>query len=373
MKKILFTLLGLCFFSAAAFAAPVIFETASGRTVWQIMEQAEIAFEKGELGESLALAENARIRHTESVQHVISLINNALGSREVQRAGDDINLVYAVLQTRNETEVTDALDAVFLKYPARSFSNSMKNLSDWLQKRLVYPEADMLVARIYEAEGEYPLALSFYESAWQNRDFLDIPETKFRIAYSMADISYNMGNYGAREKYLLLVLMDDPVFGQPGNESGILRAMMRTVQTEKNIDKFFLLYRHSNINALKAYQDLTSFYLYDSEKRLDRAFPVAVLAACVSLTAMTEAIKLVDPEYVYTNFADAMDRSGRNYRISEWIAREKILDSFLLLASVLSERGEIEQARSIWSTLMIYCAEKTVAEKAAGELGIILN
>lgn len=342
-------------------------ENIAGNDAWRKLEQGFLAYDKGELGEALLFCEQAKVIHTAEISAFTANLKKSLSSSEVKKAGDDIMGIYAVLEKRNESVAAGIINSVLLNHKVEDFGKSMKELLSWLEKRLVYPEADFLTGKIYEAEGENSLALAYYEKAWENRDFLDIPDERFTLAYRMADLSLNMKNVWAQEQYLFLVLLDDEVFGKPGMESPTLQAMLHIIKDDITTEKFFKLYRHAYYTGLKAYQDLAA--LYYSSNNLDRALPVAVLASTISVTRLDEALKQVDFEYVYANFSDLLIRTGKNNAISGWAKEIKLWDSFLLLARILYDSGERQQAVSIWTALAGYCPDKVTARKSMALLG----
>ena len=335
---------------------------------WRVLEEAEYAYENGEFGEALKLCDKARLRHESTINSYISILTKAIIPSEVKHAGDGLDAVYAILEKRNDSSALSVLDTLYLVKPPKNFGNSLQKLLSWLHGRIVYPEADILAAKVYEAEGELIVARTFYEKAWQSRAFLEVPDDWYTIAYRMAEISERQGDYGAQEKYLLLVLTGDPVFGAPGKESQTLLAMMRTIRENSSLDKFFSLYRHDAMPALSAYQDLSYYYYRLSGKRIDRAFPVAVLASCTSITALSRTVSLVDFQYVYRDFNDLLVRSGKSAKVIKWATDNRIWDSFMLFASIMYEDGERDQAMALWDSLASYCPDAVVARKASGEL-----
>lgn len=337
-------------------------------SVSKILDAAEVSFESGEYGDALAKCESARLAHRKIVERYLTVLNSSLSPREVKHAGDDIAAVRAVLEKRNDTEAVEIIDMVLQRRPATFFSKSMQGLVEWLGRRVVIPEADILSGAIYEAEGEYGMSLKAYREAWKEREFLDIPDRRFEVLYRMADISAIMGDQASREQYLLLVLTEDPLFGKPGVESPSLKAMLRTILDSKDPEKFFSLYRHNNAVALKAYQDLVSFYYGDSDGRLDRALPVAVISAVISISLLEDAITRANFEYVYKGFPDILIAGGSQPEILGWAEANGIWDSFLLLAAVLYDGGSRSQALSIWSDLARYCPDAVTSRKASGEL-----
>ena len=340
-------------FAAASLSA----ETLPGGEAWRILEQAGISFEKGEFGDALALCEKARARHSAEILSRIEGLKTALLPAQVKKAGDDIGTIRAVLEKRNDSVALGILDEIMLNHTPSDFGKSMNTLLGWLEKRMVYPEADHLAGRIYELEGEPAVARTYYLKAWENRSCLDIPDERFTILYRLADLSQRSGDAGSREKYLLLIVQEDSAYGKPGEESPVLTSMIRTLETEKTCDRFFSLYRHANPVALKAYQDLASFYYDDSGRLLHRALPAAVLAAAISATMLDEAVAADDFSYEYAGMSDLFVRVGKKPQIGAWAKNQNVWDSFNLLARILRDHGETDAARSILNLMASSCPD----------------
>jgi tetratricopeptide (TPR) repeat protein len=364
--------------SAACLAAFLIviftFPAAARSTVspetWHILETGNIAYGNGEFGEALKLCESARESHSAEIERYRDVIRIAMESREVRKAGDDIGAIRDVLVKRDESDPVAIIDMVLGYHPADYFGNSMKRLLSWLEDNKAYPEADILSGKVFESEGEPKVALSWYRKAWVNKEYLDIPDEKYQLSYRMADMSFAGGDFGSQEKYLLSILEEDTVFGKPGAESPTLQAMMRTLETEQTVDKFFLLYRHANYTGLKAYIDLASFY-YGNGSRLDRAFPVAVLAACVSVSRLSEAVTQSDFTWSYSGLPELMVRVGKNPEIAKWAKENHVWTSFSLLASIMRDRGLHAQSESLWEMLASSCPDAKVARRAGAEIGTV--
>jgi len=371
VKKNYFIYLFVLIFLCIAFGFPLYSQNFHVTETWKIMENANNAFDGKEFGEALNLCEKAKQAHIQSIEADISALKKSLAPTEVKKAGDSIDNILTVLEKREETSAIAIIDSVLLIHPEAYFGNSISSLIDWMQTQKAFPESDFLSGKVYEAEGETDLAFSFYGKALELNAFLDVPDERFTIIYRMAEIAKNEGNKGAWEKYLLLIPMEDPIFGKPGDESLTLSAMIKAIKSDKTAEKFFYSFRHSNFIALRAYQDLASFYLYDSKGRIDRALPVAVLAASVSVTELSAVLSREDFNFEYQTLADLIIRIGKNSKISSWAHDEKIWDSFLLLATILHDDGEKPQAISIWTILSKYCPDVSVARKASDSL--VLN
>ena len=304
---------------------------------WQLLEQGQLAFERGEFGEALLLVARARDLRKNQVNAQYDYLFSALKSYQVRAAGDLIAEVYRVLEKRQDYEACAILDRIFLIHPPAYFDKSMNALMTWFKKSDVYPECDYLIGKIYELEGEYDQSFRYYHMAWEAQDFLYIPDMRFEIIYALSRISGLLKKYDEQEKYLLLVLTEDPLYGTTNMESATLRSMIHTIKNEKTIEKFFSLYRHHNDLALRAYTGLTEIYLRAGE--YDRAFRTAILGTGIAVTYLSDTLKQTDFTYKYTDFSDLLLRVGANSTIVQWTEAKKIWDVFLLFADLPAGAG----------------------------------
>lgn len=331
---------------------------------WRVLQNGEECFQAGELGRALEFSEKASSMHSKKIEGWVATLQTSLSPRQVKKSGDDIDAVREILKARGDSSALYIVDQILKVNSDESFGKSIGKMLAWLEMNSVYPEADILQGKVYESEGEPKLALDKYRNAWKNRDFLDVPDSRYDLAYRMSDLCFDMGEYGSCEKYLLPLLEGDALFGKPGEESPSLRAMMQSLRTEKNVDKFFLLYRHPAYRDLKAYQDLFTFYYEASNKRIDRAFPVAVIAATISTTRLADMLKQDDFEYVYAGMQDLFSRIGHKRELSEYAAKKNLWNSYNMLATALMEEGLLDQAQSLLAYIVSYCPDPLTVRRA---------
>ena len=359
--------------------------------VWQLFREAEHRLDAGDTSGALLLVEEARRTHTEEINAMAAKLREAVAPKDIKREGDRISAIYAMLASRGDAEATRVIDRVLLRRNVAFFGESFEALVTWLEGAAILPEADVFIGIVYETDGEGDMALSFYERAWEMRNFLDVPDDKITLAYKMADLAAFAGNLGAQENYLLLALADDPLFGTPGNESQALLAMMRTAQeditpsqasasgvsavsqaTSPAFVKFFALYRNDNPNALKAYRELASLYL-ETTGSVQRALPAAVLSAVTAFTLLENAVKSYEFEYSYTSFGDTVSRAARHAEIATWATENKIWDSLLQLGYALMEAGSRNFAMNLWVNLSLLCPDTTAADKATSLMNLAIQ
>ena len=354
------------FLLCAVFTAAVshgLFSAPLSGEAWKLLDIAQQALESGDYGTALKRCEEARLAHRSLVGGYIADLEVSFSPLEVRKAGDELTAVYQVIVTRNDMVAKTILDSVFLNYPVSRFGNSASSLMKWLSTRMVYPEADFLEGNVYRAEGEYNLALSFYEKAWIDREGFDIPDERFSLAYAMADLAEAMGKFGDQEKYLLLVVKEDALFGLPGNEPPTLNAILRTLSSESSLDKFFGLYRHYNTVALPAYNRLSRLYM--NSNLPERALPAAALGAIIAVSSLSQALSGRDFEWVYSGFPGILSDAGKNSRIAEWARDSEIWAMLDTFAAVLLSLNKDSLAESVYSDLARFCSDSDVSRRAS--------
>lgn len=329
---------------------------------WHLLEQGKVAYEEREFGKALLLFRQAREMRKTQIADQYDHLFSALKAPQVRAAGDLISDVYRVLEKRQDYEACAILDRIFLTHPPAYFDKSISALLAWLKRSDVYPECDYLIGKVYELEGELTQSRRFYQAAWESRDFLYIPDMRFEIIYSLAQISGLLKQYDDQEKYLLLILTEDPIYGTTNVESATLRSMIHTIKNEQTVEKFFSLYRHHNDIALHAYIELTDIYLRAEE--YDRAFRTALLGADIAVTYLSDTLKKTDFMYTYSDFSDLLLRIGANNEILQWTETKQIWNVFLQFADLLYRQGFVLQANDLYYKLAENCPSFTYAKEA---------
>lgn len=355
-----------------AFALLVILSPAyaEGEPVWLQMERARTAYETGEYGTALELTLLAKqARHAETMNR-LAVLKAALAPAQVRKAGDDIALIRPVLAARDEKEAIAILDEMSASRFAPAYQGSAAKLLHWLERSDVFPEADFLEGMIHDAEGETAIALRLYLRAWENREFLDIPDQRFDILYRMAESSAGMGDLDTAEKDYLQILSDDPLYGTPDNPGPTLRAMRKTLVTDSDTDKFISLYRHVNRTALKAASRLAELYLGTVGSDA-RALNVSILAACMSISELDIRLRERNVRWDGSSLESLFMAVSSEPDLASWATSLGLWDPYLSLARSLFAAGNSAQAVKVLESVKDHCPEGSVRGKAAGLLGFL--
>ncbi len=362
-KNIIFTFCILILFSLEIFADIGGDENKASDKPWHLLETAKLRMEQGEFGEALNNVNYARQIHEQEMNAKYEYLLHAIKSKQVKREGDNIYSVYSILKKREDYDACKILDDIFLTHPPVFFDKSMEKLMSWLKKRAIYPETDFLTGKIFFAEGEYQQAMTYYKKAWDNREMLEIPDERFRIIYAMADTAQLLQHYDEQEKYLLLVLTEDPIYGTTSLESPTLQAMINTIDKQKSVEKFFLLYRHKKQIALKAYIDLTKIYM--DMGNYERALTTSSLASIIIISNLDTEVGKIDYTHSYKDLSELLNKLRGKNLICKWAEENKFWQGLIEFADCLKHCGKVEQANDLYIKLSQSLPSLKYAQEAA--------
>lgn len=278
----------------------------------RILEDAYYSFETGNYGDALRLADEAKIMRRQEVSDSLGILEQALRPIAVQNMGDSIEDVISVLKEREVFDAVTLMEYLLSTKGDVFFDNSVAKMKSYIEEKYVFPETEYLFARIYEFEGEYELAYSYYLNAWEHSDVLDIPDMKYDVLYDMANLACNFSHVDECEKALLLIVADDPYF----SDRPFLSALNLSVDRGYSADKIFDLYRTNCYRSIPAFFRLTELYM--EQGRDEEAFNASLFGVLTAFTRMYEILCNRTTEYEYTTLLDFFHQAMSHDDIAEW-------------------------------------------------------
>lgn len=326
-----------------------------------------IAYDNNDYGKALKFSEDAILYRRQHIEKQIEKLKTSLTSKRVQLAGDNIDAVVKVLQSRHENESLEIIDS-FTKIKGYDyFNNSMQTLLKYMNESMVFPEAQKLIADIYKLEGEYEFAEEYYMLALKNSDVLDIPAEKYDILYTLAEISRLQNNMDKYEVRLLNILTEDKCF----KDKALTSAMHQTVTSGKkgSCEKFFNLYRADSYLSIDAYNQLAEYYYDMGEK--EKALSFAELSAITSFSKISEIITSRNTEYAYSSLAKFFQEAAFYNDIVKWGNDSNAWRSFNILAKYTTELGYKNFARELLVVLVQFTPTKYWQKDAVLQLEVL--
>jgi len=314
-----------------------------------ILEDAIVAFDMGDYGNAMKYANQAKDARRAESEYETYVLENALTPRAVRRAGTVFADVLPVLEERDEREAVAIINLYLKRYGKEYFNNNVNEMVSWIKAKAVYPEADFLIGKIYQLEGEHSVALEFYERARKESPYLDIPAESFDILYTMANLAKQQMKNEPFEQMLLLILDNDSNF----KDKTFLSALLRTIDFDsvKHVDRFFMLFRANPNHSLEALYELG--LIYERRGESEKALECAALGTIEALTHMLSAISERDAEFKYKDFPTFLRTVVRYSDIVEWGSDIHVWDMMFQFAERVEKRGKYVFA----STLYTYMAD----------------
>ncbi len=321
----------------------------SANCSWRTLDSAVKAFDERDYSKALNLAIKAKDNRHAEIDWEYYILESALSPYQVRREGEKFMDVLPVLKERDETEAITLINK-YLSLKGESFFNdSVYSLLEWVKSTEVYPEADYLIGKIYQLEGEYKTAYDYYEQARCESDYLDIPSQKIDILYSMSDLAIQSDNVEQYEQILVLILNEDKNF----KNQTLLDSFIRTIDTDKasNFDRFFMLYRADFSPSSPCLRKMSD--LYESRQEYKKSLECISLLVMESFTHIFSSIQERDKGYKYTTMIDFFNKCSDYPDIIQWCQQNKVWESFYLMADKIEKRGKVKFAKEIFFVMSI--------------------
>ncbi len=255
----------------------------------------------------------------------------------------------------------DVLELVLQYRSFESLSDSPGALMIQVDELSLYPEAEYWKGRVFLIEGELAITIRQYLRAFDMRGSLEIPEDRYMILYSLADIYATGKDYLAWENTMKRILRADPIAGDPNytSPSGMsfdvdfsdpkidvyLRDAMMTTLSGAGVDKFMTLYRVQPSFSLRANTEIAAYYL---ERGRARAPLHAAIAVNMILTRAMAIYASRERDYVWNGLADFLSRAKTREDVSAYIEDTQLFSLLLTLADSLYLGNSRQSALEIW-------------------------
>lgn len=332
MKRIIFS-----FFIFALLGLPV-FSKSFNKQIGDSQKayrDALFAFDSNEYGKALNYAEDAILFRKQEIEYETNKLKESLSSREVNKAGDNIESILKVLTERKETVTINIINSYIKVKGNDYFNNSISQLLAYMNSLSVYPEAQKLIGDIYKLEGEYDYAEQYYLMALDNASVFDIPDEKYEILYMLAEISEFENDNELYEIRLLNILAEDENYG----DKSLRKAMINTISRNatNSVEKFFSLYRAYSYLSLNAYIKLADYYFEIGE--LKKALEFSAMATITSYTKISKSLESRNIDYVSSSLSVFLQECSFYDDIIKWGSDNNVWSCFNSLAKIAKANG----------------------------------
>ena len=203
----------------------------------------------------------------------------------------------------------------------------------------IYPEADMWIGLVFEADAEIELAIRQLEMAYSYRDQLYILDDKYTLLYKLADLNRKAGNNLAVENWLNEIVRDDLDFGSVKME------VLVRILLERGLDEVVTLYRFSPDFSLRAHMELGAF-LYESGRN-PQAINHLLFAIVAVYSRSISFLRAEDPEYAFETTGSFLSLAGEYRELNRYFETSGLFPAIYVLARSLKDTGYDTAADSL--------------------------
>lgn len=341
----------------------------TGDDYWYILKEAQDAYDFGDYGNSIALAEKAKAKRKDQIKWEQYTLDQSQRLVQIRNAGDELKNVTKAMADAKQKNALAIVNSYLETYGKERFRGSFSALLKFINQNNSYPEADYLIGRVYKIEGEASLATVYLKRAYEASDLLSVPAVRYDILYDLADLSEHNDDY---EKYLMDVLADDTMF----TKTTFMNSMEKVIagKDKASVERFFMLYRNESSYSLEALRKLASYYEELANKAQDQAtartymsksLKCTALGTIVAVTRIQETLEDRQTEYKYTTLSDLMKTASIYPDIVNWGNEKVVWEMFYNLADTAQRMGYSMFSYELFTILSKSIPEPYWADRAA--------
>ncbi|TVQ38383.1 MAG: hypothetical protein EA384_09195 [Spirochaetaceae bacterium] len=227
------------------------------------------------------------------------------------------------------------------------FGEALRRFRAAARQRAPFPEAEVGIGRVLQAEGSFDLAVRQYRTALEQSYAFEVPQTAYLVRYLIADVHRLRGDSRAYEQKLLEIAGQEAAFSDPGLEDR--RAAYLDVLRNRGLDRLMVLYRIDDGFSHRAHREL-GMHLFDHAR--DGALEHLTFAVMKGFTRLVGELRQRQFDYRYTTAVDVLADAHEVRYLSDYLEREDFYRTLYYLGLALErETPSSETAVSIWRTL----------------------
>jgi len=309
---------------------------------WITLEQGKRCFRSGSYGDALLYFEDARESRKNYYAKMERDLITVLSLHTVRRLGDDLALLERYIEREFRVDARDALNELYYRVPKESLQNSSNAALTALGSLKNYPEAEYWLGEVYRMEGEFNIALSQYQKAYDQRSMLENPEFGREILYKIAGIRQLRREYTEMSKIYEEILKTDTLWSR---ESFNRSNMLRSLETN-GVNRFLVLFRHHDPSVEKAHR-VMGFYYYNNGRH-ERSAENLLFAFLIQNTVVIESLLQTQYNYSFSSLSGLMNDIARRRDLLAYLDEVEYFKTMYFLANSLYGINRRTAARDIW-------------------------
>lgn len=271
-------------------------------------------------------------------------------------------------------------------YESRNIPLAQELILEAVERMDNYPEAEYWLGRVYAVQGQTLLAEEQYRRALALAIYLRVPDDRFLISYSLAELLLKIGGSRRGDAELVLTEIADTEGASSPVEIEIEHRYIE-VLTDQGLDELLYLYRSEFRQSLKARRMLGEMAWEDGRYRSSLLHSVRTVFALLSTVSgqylqykpdwrfdidQEEDAKYPDRDVRYPGDMDGVTDLLRRIEdefpmMLHWLEDSGFWPQLYLLSVSLYAEGYLEQAETLWRFMSLDDA----ALERAGRWGVL--
>ena len=225
-------------------------------------------------------------------------------------------------------------------YNKRDFSEAFKYFREAAVKR-DFPEAEYYIGRIFENEGEFPLALKQYERAESYSSSLFTPSFNKTIIIQKAELYRKMGRHNEYQDEIKSLIKNT---ADEKKITPYLRVLPEKL-LKNGLDELMFYYRLDGDEIIYPAGELGIYYFSLSQDNNAVSYLTPAVAASMSKAFII--LREYDPQYTYTELEKFITDAEKNRNTGKYLENVHFYKYLFYLSLTLHNKGEEAEAYRI--------------------------
>ncbi len=271
-------------------------------------------------------------------------------------------------------------------FESRDITTAMEYILEAVETMDEYPEAEYWLGRVYAAQGQAVMAEEQYRRALNLAIYLRVPDDRFQILYSLAELLLKTGGSRRSESELILMEIADSEGASSSSEVELEHRYIEYFVT-RGLDELLYLYRSELRQSLKARRMLGEIAWEDGRYRSSLLHSLRTILSLLSTVSgqyreyrpewrfdinLEEDARYPDRDVRYPGdldgAAELLELVRDHYPLLlQWLGDSGFWPQFYLLSVSLYAEGYVERAESLWRFL----AENEISRSVSGRWGLL--
>jgi tetratricopeptide (TPR) repeat protein len=230
---------------------------------------------------------------------------------------------------------------------AREFGKALQYYKDAITAAGIFPEAEMAIGDVYFEEGEFDLASSQYQKAYNERKGFYISDSQYDVLYKLARLHESQELYKLMEDDLSAIVADDRHFVETATSH--LRTQIDKNYLDKGLDHVLLLYRFEPSFSVRAHSKLGWFYYRTG--RFPQSISQLLYSAIYNVSEINASLRERDITYEFRSLQDVLGEVEKSSELQRFADEVDLYKDLYYLAGSTFAAGYPQHALELWGLI----------------------